>query len=208
PEWVTPDSPSQRVGGSPAAELGTVRHEVPMLSLANAFDEDEVRAFDRRVSDGLAAAGLLGAGSSPDYACELKFDGLAISLRYEDGLLVQGATRGSGEVGEDVTANVRTIRSIPLRLREAVPGVLELRGEVLMYRADFERLNAAQGELGRKVFINPRNAAAGSLRQLDARITASRRLRFFAYGWGQVDAMPPCVTHGQMLDWLADLGLP
>lgn len=207
PEWVTPDSPSQRVGGSPAAELGTVRHEVPMLSLANAFDEDEVRAFDRRVSDGLAAAGLLGAGSSPDYACELKFDGLAISLRYEDGLLVQGATRGSGEVGEDVTANVRTIRSIPLRLREAVPGVLEIRGEVLMFRTDFERLNEEQAERGQKVFINPRNAAAGSLRQLDPRITAQRPLRFFAYGTGRLDANPGLTSHSDLLDWLVSLGV-
>lgn len=207
PEWVSPDSPSQRVGGAPLAELGTVEHEVPMLSLANAFEDVEVRAFDRRVGEGLAAAGLLTPGDSVQYACELKFDGLAISLRYIDGVLVQGATRGSGETGEDVTANVRTIRNIPLRLRDPVPGVLDIRGEVLMFRSDFERLNAEQADRGQKIFINPRNAAAGSLRQLDPRITAARPLRFFAYGLGRVDNMPALETHSQVLDWLAELGV-
>ena len=208
PELITPDSPTQRVGAAPLTALGTVRHSMPMLSLGNAFSPEEVQAFDRRVAEGLVASGQLPAGEEAEYLCELKLDGLAISLRYEDGALVQGATRGDGQTGEDVTANVRTIKAIPLRLRRPVPGVLEVRGEVLMYRADFERLNVSQGEKGQKVFINPRNAAAGSLRQLDPRITASRRLRFLAYGWGQVDAMPEVTTHGDMLDWLADLGLP
>nr|MBF0685537.1 NAD-dependent DNA ligase LigA [Pseudomonas sp.] len=208
PEWITPDSPTQRVGAAPLSTLGTVRHSVPMLSLGNAFVPGEVQAFDRRVADGLTASGQLAGGDEVEYLCELKLDGLAISLRYEEGRLVQAATRGDGQVGEDVTANVRTISAIPLRLRNHVPGVLEVRGEVLMYRADFERLNVAQGEKGQKVFINPRNAAAGSLRQLDSRITASRRLRFFTYGWGQIDAMPDVTTHGGMLDWLAELGLP
>lgn len=207
PEWITPDSPSQRVGGAPATELGTVRHEIPMLSLANAFDPDEVQAFDRRVAESLRAAGMLDASEAVEYACELKFDGLAISLMYEDGVLVQGATRGSGEIGEDVTANVRTIRAIPLRLKQPVPGTLEIRGEVLMFRADFERLNAEQAARGQKVFVNPRNAAAGSLRQLDARITAQRPLRFFAYGLGQVDQPPELETHSAILDWLLELGV-
>ncbi len=208
PEWITADSPTQRVGGAPLSELGEVRHSVPMLSLGNAFEEDDVRAFDKRVSDGLVASGAVSAGACVDYQCELKLDGLAISLRYEDGVFVQAATRGDGQTGEDVTANVRTIRTIPLRLRVPVPGVLEVRGEVLMYRADFEKLNLAQGERGQKVFINPRNAAAGSLRQLDPRITASRPLRFFSYGWGQIDNMPDVASHSGMLDWLADLGMP
>ena len=208
PEWVTPDSPTQRVGAAPLTALGAVRHSLPMLSLGNAFTPDEVQAFDRRVAEGLAASGQLTAGERAEYLCELKLDGLAISLRYEDCVLVQAATRGDGQTGEDVTANVRTIKAIPLRLRRPVAGVLEVRGEVLMYRADFERLNVSQGEKGQKIFINPRNAAAGSLRQLDSRITASRHLRFLAYGWGQVDAMPDVATHGGMLDWLAELGLP
>src|SRR5690606_37607043 len=155
PEWITPDSPTQRVGAAPLTALGAVRHSVPMLSLGNAFSPEEVQAFDRRVAEGLAASGQLAAGEQAEYLCELKLDGLAISLRYEDGVLVQGATRGDGQTGEDVTANVRAIKAIPLRLRRPVPGVLEVRGEVLMYRADFERLNVSQGEKGQKIFINP-----------------------------------------------------
>src|SRR5690606_1450250 len=149
-----------------------VRHDVQMLSLGNAFDEEEVLAFDKRVTDNLHASGALAADAQPGYLCELKLDGLAVNLRYRDGVLVQAATRGDGQTGEDVTANVRTIRSIPLRLRQPVAGVLDIRGEILLFRDDFERLNAAQAERGQKVFINPRNAAAGSLRQLDPRITA------------------------------------
>jgi DNA ligase (NAD+) len=227
PELLAPDSPTQRVGAAPLAEFGSVRHAVPMLSLGNAFEPDEVEAFDKRVADTLRGAGLLGADAQVDYFCELKLDGLAISLRYENGELVQAATRGDGQEGEDVTANIRTIRAIPLRLQGTPPRVLEVRGEVLMNRADFERLNQAQAAREEKVFVNPRNAAAGSLRQLDPRITAQRPLRFFAYGWGEIrgaqgsgraqsdmfaavadDAVLPRDTHGGMLQWLADFGLP
>lgn len=228
PELVTPESPTQRVGAAPISAFGSVQHVVPMLSLGNAFESEDVLAFDRRVSDTLRGAGLLGPAESPDYFCELKLDGLAISLRYEDGLLVQAATRGDGQTGEDVTANVRTIRVVPLRLKGAFPRVLEVRGEVLMNRAEFEQLNRSQAARGDKVFVNPRNAAAGSLRQLDPRITAKRPLRFFAYSWGDVRGLAgtpadafeeptgnarqqstlPHDKHGVMLDWLAELGLP
>jgi len=228
PELVTPESPTQRVGASPLSAFGSVRHAVPMLSLGNAFDPDEVQAFDRRVTDTLRGAGLLRLDEQPQYFCEQKLDGLAISLRYEDGRLVQAATRGDGQTGEDVTSNVRTIRAVPLRLKGEAPRVLEVRGEVLMNRAEFERLNRGQAARDEKVFVNPRNAAAGSLRQLDPRITAQRPLRFFAYSWGEVHGLPgrqagmfdepapgarqqstlPHDTHGAMLDWLAELGLP
>ncbi|WP_447918364.1 NAD-dependent DNA ligase LigA [Achromobacter aegrifaciens] len=228
PELVTPESPTQRVGAAPVSAFGSVRHVVPMLSLGNAFDEEDVTAFDRRVTDTLRGAGLLGPAAQADYFCELKLDGLAISLRYENGRLVQAATRGDGQTGEDVTSNIRTIKAIPLQLKGAFPKVLEVRGEVLMNRADFEKLNQAQAKRDEKVFVNPRNAAAGSLRQLDPRITAKRPLRFFAYGWGEVqglagaqgglyteasagaaEASPlPEKSHGAMLDWLASLGLP
>jgi len=207
------DSPTQRVGGKPLAAFSAVTHAVPMLSLGNAFDDDEVRAFDQRVTETLRQAGLLGSDLSAglseqaDYFCELKLDGLAISLRYHDGVLMQAATRGDGQSGEDVTANIRTVKSIPLRLKAGAPKVLEVRGEVFMNRADFDRLNAAQAQRGEKVFVNPRNAAAGSLRQLDSKITAQRPLRFFAYGWGEVsEPLPP--THAAMLQRLAELGLP
>ncbi|MGS1006873.1 NAD-dependent DNA ligase LigA [Achromobacter anxifer] len=228
PELVTPESPTQRVGAAPVSAFGSVRHVVPMLSLGNAFDEEDVAAFDRRVTDTLRGAGLLGPAQEADYFCELKLDGLAISLRYEDGRLVQAATRGDGQTGEDVTSNIRTIKAIPLQLKGAFPKVLEVRGEVLMNRADFEKLNQAQAKRDEKVFVNPRNAAAGSLRQLDPRITAKRPLRFFAYGWGEVQGLAgaqgglfaeasagaaeasqlPEKSHGAMLDWLASLGLP
>ena len=228
PELVTPESPTQRVGAAPVSAFGSVRHVVPMLSLGNAFDEEDVTAFDRRVTETLRGAGLLGPAQEADYFCELKLDGLAISLRYEDGRLVQAATRGDGQTGEDVTSNIRTIKAIPLQLKGAFPKVLEVRGEVLMNRADFEKLNQAQAKRDEKVFVNPRNAAAGSLRQLDPRITAKRPLRFFAYGWGEVQGLAgaqgglfaeasagaaeasqlPEKSHGAMLDWLASLGLP
>lgn len=218
PELLTSDSPTQRVGAAPLAGFGSVRHAVPMLSLGNAFEPEEVHAFDRRVTDTLRGAGMLGMDAPAAYFCELKLDGLAINLRYESGELVQAATRGDGQEGEDVTANIRTIRAIPLRLQGTPPRVLEVRGEVLMNRADFERLNQAQAARGDKVFVNPRNAAAGSLRQLDPRITAQRRLRFFAYGWGEIRGLPgdaaageaglPRDTHGGMLQWLADFGVP
>jgi DNA ligase (NAD+) len=202
PGLATPDSPTQRIGAAPAAAFGTVQHRVPMLSINNAFADEEVEAFDRRVRDALDAAAV-------EYACEPKFDGLAISLAYERGAFVQGATRGDGYSGEDVTANLRTVRSIPLRLRGAQPpAMLEVRGEVIMYRRDFAALNARQREQGEKEFANPRNAAAGSLRQLDSRITAGRPLRFFAYGIGESQGlrMPP--TQSALLDLLADSGLP
>ena len=188
PEFASVDSPTQRVGGAPLSQFAKVRHRVPMLSLANAFSEAEVRAFDQRMQDELRVAAVLRADEAVRYACEVKFDGLAINLRYEKGVLVQAATRGDGETGEDVTANIRTIRSIPLRLQGAhVPEILEVRGEVLMKRSDFERLNLAQADKGEKLFANPRNAAAGSLRQLDSRITAQRKLSFFAYGIGEIE---------------------
>ena len=201
------DSPTQRVGGAALEAFASVPHQVPMLSLGNAFDDEEVQAFDQRVSQTLRQAGLLGPSQQVQYFCELKLDGLAVSLRYERGVLVQAATRGDGQTGEDVTHNVKTIQSVPLRLELGAPDVLEVRGEVFMDHADFERLNQAQLARGQKVFVNPRNAAAGSLRQLDSKITASRPLRFFAYGWGEVSGDAP-LTHEAMLDWFVKLGLP
>jgi len=201
PELLTPDSPTQRVGAAPLAAFAEVRHRTPMLSLSNALDEDEARAFDRRVREALGEAEV-------EYAAEPKFDGLAISLNYRDGVFVQGATRGDGAAGEDVTPNLRTVRSIPLQLpRAADTADLEVRGEVLMFRDDFERLNARQREAGEKEFVNPRNAAAGGLRQLDSRITARRPLRFFAYGVG-LAAGAAWKTHAEALDRLAELGFP
>ncbi len=206
PELVTADSPTQRVGGAPRADLAEVRHAVPMLSLANALDEDEAVAFDARVRDQLQRAGF--ATAQVEYACEPKFDGLAVSLRYEKGDLALAATRGDGVVGEDVTANARTIRAVPLRLKADAPRVLEVRGEVLMFRRDLERLNERAREAGEKEFANPRNAAAGSLRQLDPSVTARRRLHFFAYGLGEVAGGREPTTHSATLDWLEALGLP
>jgi DNA ligase (NAD+) len=200
PQLVTPDSPSQRVGGAPSAAFAPVRHAVPMLSLANAFDDDAVRDFDRRVREMTGEATV-------DYHCEPKFDGLAISLLYRQGLLVQAATRGDGHTGEDVTANVRTIAAVPLRLRGDAPALLEVRGEVYMPREGFLRLNAEQTARGDKPFVNPRNAAAGSLRQLDPHITATRPLRFYCYGYGQLEGRLPD-RHAEVLSALQALGLP
>jgi DNA ligase (NAD+) len=181
PENMTQDTPTSRVGAAPIPEFKQVVHSVPMLSLGNGFSNEDVDNFDRRVREALGF-------DEVDYASELKFDGLAISLRYEDGVFVQAATRGDGATGEDVTVNIRTVRGIPLRLHgDFVPRVLEVRGEVLMYKADFAKLNARQRDAGQKEFANPRNAAAGSLRQLDSRITASRKLRFFSYGVGALE---------------------
>ncbi|SPC13874.1 NAD-dependent DNA ligase LigA [Cupriavidus taiwanensis] len=215
PELQTPDSPTQRVGGEPLSAFDSVRHRVPMLSLNNAFADEDVLNFDRRCAQGLGrtapAAGeadLFSAADAVEYACELKFDGLAMSLRYEDGRLVQAATRGDGETGEDVTVNVRTIKAIPLKLRGQAPAVLEVRGEVFMFRRDFDKLNTRQAEAGEKTFVNPRNAAAGSLRQLDPRITARRPLSFFAYGLGELQGVERPPTHSAMLDGFAALGLP
>ena len=203
PEWITPQSLSQRVGGAPLKEFDSVTHEVPMLSLNNAFEESELIAFDRRCREGLNEAHVA-------YAGELKFDGLAISLRYENGSLVRAATRGDGASGEDVTANIKTIRAIPLTLTgKNIPKVLEVRGEVFMYLKDFERMNQQAAKLGEKEFANPRNAAAGSLRQLDSKITAKRPLSFFAYGLGALEPqswLPK--THEELLNAYVDLGLP
>jgi len=203
PDLVTAESPTQRVGAAPAGAFAAVRHRVPMLSLNNAFDEAEVIAFDRRVRE------ALGSGDAAvEYSVEPKFDGLAVSLTYVDGLFVTGATRGDGETGEDVTANLRTVRAIPLRIAATVPR-LEVRGEVLMRKRDFERLNAEQRARGEREFVNPRNAAAGSLRQLDPRITATRRLWFFAYGVLADDgAELPAAGHGALMDWLVTLRFP
>jgi DNA ligase (NAD+) len=195
PELVTPDSPTQRVGGAPLPQFAEVRHRTPMLSISNAFDEEEVRAFDKRVRQAVGAEAI-------EYAAEPKFDGLAVSLVYRDGALAQGATRGDGTTGEDVTANLRTIRSVPLRID--APD-LEVRGEVLMFRRDFEALNERQRAAGQKEYVNPRNAAAGAVRQLDSRVTASRRLRFFAYA---LISEAPVQSHAEALDRLEELGFP
>lgn len=203
PELITADSPTQRIGEKPLKEFDEVKHEVPMLSLDNAFDEEEVAAFDRRVHERLGTEGAI------EYVCEPKLDGLAISLRYEHGSLVQGATRGDGMTGENVTQNLRTIPSIPLHLRGTdFPPVLEVRGEVYMPKAGFEKLNAEAEKKGEKVFVNPRNAAAGSLRQLDSRITASRPLAFFCYGVGLVERETLPSTHSAILQQLKAWGFP
>jgi DNA ligase (NAD+) len=207
PHLVTPESPTQRIGAAPVRAFAQVQHNTPMLSLNNAFDEDEVKAFDRRVTEGLAE---LAAASPIEYAVEPKFDGLAVTLRYENGIFKTGATRGDGYTGEDITHNLRTIKVIPLALSaEKTPGFLEVRGEVLMLKADFIQLNKEQLEKGEKPFANPRNAAAGSLRQLDAAVTATRRLMFFAYGIApNRDALAPQDTHSAVMAYLAGLHFP
>ncbi|PTB19930.1 DNA ligase [Trinickia symbiotica] len=202
PDLITPESPTQRVGGQAASGFLPVVHAVPMLSLNNGFSDEDIIAFDRRSAEALGHAPI-------EYACELKFDGLAIALRYEDGRLVRAATRGDGATGEDVTQNVRTIRAIPLKLKGAnVPRVVEVRGEVLMFRRDFERMNERQREAGQREFANPRNAAAGSLRQLDPRMTAQRPLSFFSYGIGELEGVEMPDTHSGLLEWYGELGLP
>jgi len=206
PELITPDSPTQRVSGTASNAFAEVRHRVPMLSIRTETDTEDsgATAFDARVRREL---GLGADDPAVEYAAELKFDGLAISLRYERGLLARAATRGDGDVGEDVTANVRTIRSIALRLAEPAPDLLEVRGEVLMLRRDFEALNRRQEAAGDKTFANPRNAAAGSLRQLDPAMTAARPLHFFAYGIGEVQGWTMPARHSELLDALAALGM-
>ena len=209
PELKLPDSPTQRVGGEPLAGFAEVRHEVPMLSLTNAFspqdengvfDHAEMYAFDQRVRDGLD-------GVNPEYVIEPKFDGLAISLLYRDGVLVQAATRGDGTTGEDVTQNVKTVANIPLRLHgDNPPEFIEVRGEVLMLKADFTALNKRQTENGQKPFANPRNAAAGSLRQLDSRITAQRKLHFFPYSIARQQGGFVAEEHIQELAYFQELG--
>ena len=200
PELVTPESPTQRVGGAPLAAFASVEHQVPMLSLNNAFTRDDLDAFDRRVREALDRDAVA-------YACEPKFDGLAVTLVYEHGRLARGATRGDGQTGEDVTANLRTIRSIPLAIDVDAPR-LEVRGEVLMLRKDFARLNRQQEAAGEKTFVNPRNAAAGALRQLDPALSARRPLSFFAYGVGSTSGWPLPPTHGEVIEQLGALRFP
>jgi DNA ligase (NAD+) len=206
PQLAGADSPTQRVGGAPVAAFEPVTHRVPMLSIGNAFTAEEVEAFDRRAREALGIERI-------EYEAEPKFDGLAVSLAYERGVLKGGGTRGDGYTGENVTANLKTIGAIPLRLGEGagVPPYIEVRGEVLMLKRDFERLNAAQTAKGEKTFVNPRNAAAGALRQLDPKMTAQRKLTFFAYGigaleWGARQRAP--ATQSELLDRLAALHLP
>ena len=198
PSLISPDSPTQRVGGAVLEGFKKVTHRYPMLSLSNAFGEEDLRDFDRKIRQAI--------GDHFSYVCELKIDGLAISLRYEEGRFVQGATRGDGQVGEDITSNLKTIRAIPLRLKE--PVTIEVRGEAYMPKKSFKSLNAARAEKGEELFANPRNAAAGSLRQLDPKIAASRNLSMFIYGIGGDGEAYGIDSHGEMLDYLANLGFP
>ncbi|HCG6028589.1 TPA: NAD-dependent DNA ligase LigA [Vibrio parahaemolyticus] len=203
PDLVTVDSPSQRVGGKPLSEFSQVTHEVPMLSLDNAFDDSELDSFHKRAQD------RIGGESIKQYCCEPKLDGLAVSLLYENGILVQAATRGDGTTGENITENVRTINAIPLKLRgDDWPARLEVRGEVFMPKAGFEKLNELARQKGEKVFVNPRNAAAGSLRQLDSRITASRPLSFYAYSVGVVQGADLAGSHYERFLQIKSWGLP
>lgn len=205
PELVTDDSPTQRVGAEPVEAFGTVRHDVPMLSLENAFGDDELREFHRRVCTRLE---LESQGDQLEYAAEPKLDGAAVSLLYKDGLLVRGATRGDGTTGEDITHNVRTIEAVPLRLRgTGYPSTLEVRGEVFMPKAGFEAYNEKAVAAGEKTFVNPRNAAAGSLRQLDPKLTAARPLDIYLYSIGQTDGADLPETHSETLDRLQEWGL-
>src|SRR5206468_2651873 len=196
PELVTPDSPTQRVGAPASNRFAPVEHAHPMLSLANAFDEAELRAFDQRVRKGLGREDV-------GYVCELKIDGLAINLTYEDGKFVQGATRGDGFVGEDVTANLRTIKSIPLTFRERVPGRVDVRGEVYLPTASFEATNRERAERGEALFANPRNAAAGAVRQLDPKATAKRNLAMWAYSASGLAV----ASQTELLERLRSLGI-
>src|SRR4030095_13534875 len=200
PTLVTPDSPTQRVSGRVSEGFESVRHAEPMLSLDNAYNEDELRAFDERVRKGLAESGAM--PESIDYVAELKIDGLSIALTYEDSVLVRAATRGDGTTGEDVTRNVRTIRVIPLRLREPVSGRIEVRGEVYLPRAAFEKMNKERADAGELLFANPRNAAAGALRNLDPSLVSKRGLGSFTY-----QLVPGAFeSHGETLDHLKRWG--
>ena len=202
PHLITADSPTQRVSGSAANAFNSITHRQAMLSLNNAFEESELEAFDKRIREALGQTSI-------EYAVEPKFDGLAITLTYENGVFTQGATRGDGYTGEDVTHNLRTLRAIPMRLHcENPPQLLEVRGEVLMFKRDFETLNQTQLSKGEKQFANPRNAAAGSLRQLDANVTSTRPLSFFAYGLGAADGIPVLTSHSMAMDYLASLYFP
>lgn len=201
PDLLTADSPTQRVGAAPLKSFAAVHHRLPMQSLNNAFGDDELRDFDRRVRDGLAVAAV-------DYVAEPKLDGLAVSLQYENGIFVQGATRGDGETGEDITANLRTIRAIPLKLQGALPPWIEVRGEVYLPHAGFRRMNDEAAARGDKLYVNPRNAAAGSLRQLDPQMTARRPLSFYAYALGFHEGWPAPARHSQVLAQLQAWGFP
>lgn len=203
PDLITPDSPTQRVGAEPVTAFGTVEHRMPMLSLDNAFSDDELRSFDRRVTERLG----LDPSESISYAAEPKLDGAAVSLIYKEGRLVQGATRGDGSRGEDITHNVRTIASVPLKIRgTGIPRTFEVRGEVFMPRSGFEAFNSKARANGEKTFVNPRNAAAGSLRQLDPRLTAARPLDIFVYSLGYVDGGKFPARHSAILDELQEMG--
>jgi DNA ligase (NAD+) len=203
PEYLSPDSPTQKVGGAALAKFDQVTHQVPMLSLDNAFSEEEFAAFNRRIKERLMD------NSELTFCCEPKLDGLAVSILYRDGVLVQAATRGDGQIGENITQNVKTIRNIPLKLRGGdYPREIEIRGEVFMDSAGFDKLNADAQKRGEKVFVNPRNAAAGSLRQLDSKITAKRPLMFYAYSTGVVTDGELPSDHYQQLAKLTDWGLP
>jgi DNA ligase (NAD+) len=202
PELITTDSPTQRVGGSPISEFDQIQHSKPMLSLGNAFGIDELEAFNKRINDTLDA-------NDVEFNAELKFDGLAVTILYENGIMKYAATRGDGSVGEDVTHNIKTIKTIPLKLHgENHPRIFEVRGEVLMDKNDFKELNEYQISLGQKTFANPRNAAAGSLRQLDPKITAKRKLKFYAYSLGQVDQDLELTNHTDILEYIHNAGVP
>src|SRR5438093_3084654 len=200
PEFITPDSPTQRVGGAPSELFAPTRHRLPMLSLDNAFSWEELNAWGKRVERVV--------GQQAGFVCELKIDGLAVRLTYEDGAYVQGATRGDGYVGDDITANIRTIRQVPMKLRDpGPPAVLEVRGEVYLPVKAFEKLNDELLEAGGRAFANPRNAAAGSLRQKDPKVTASRPLRLWCHGLGVAEGKR-FRSHSESLAWLRDAGLP
>jgi DNA ligase (NAD+) len=206
PELIAPDSPTQHPGGAPSAAFAPVVHAVAMMSLDNAFTADELHAWGDRLARRMAELG--DRVEAVDFVCELKIDGLAASVRYEGGRMVQAATRGDGRVGEDVTANVRTIAGLPHELVRGAPDVLEVRGEIYMPIPVFDALNAAQLAAGLRTYVNPRNTAAGSLRQKDPTVTASRDLRFWSYQLGQVEGGPAFATHKETLDFLTDLGFP
>ncbi len=202
PALLTPDSPTQRVGGAASEKFAKVVHRRPMLSLANCFDDAELTEFHERIAKGVATEEI-------GYVCEPKMDGLAIELVYEDGRFVQGSTRGDGEIGEDVTANLRTLRNLPHKLKLASPPKrLEVRGEVFIFKADFQKMNQEREERGEPTFVNPRNSAAGSLRQLDPKQTAERPLSVFLYETGEAEGGPHFKQHSQKLQWLAGAGLP
>lgn len=200
PEFLTPDSPSQRVGGQALKQFAEVKHQIPMLSLDNAFDDKELKAFDKRISDALQLY------QDIEYACEPKLDGVAVTLIYQEGTFVRGATRGDGYTGEDITQNLKTIASIPLRIYKNPPAFLEVRGEVYIPKKEFYTFNQQALERGEKVFANPRNAAAGSLRQLDSKITAQRPLQIFCYGVGKSEGIQLPSTHSQTLEILGQFG--